>query len=83
MLLVFCSHLDVNVLYSITLTIRKGKHNVILVTPGDYFLNIDALRKDFVFFLSWVKDEILKFQKGDVNKNQDRLIPTTPQIPFG
>jgi len=71
----FISHLDINVLYSVSLMVRKGKHNVSLVYPTGRF-NRDIFVKNFDEFLSWLKSEIVNLQSVDVKRYRDRLIST-------
>lgn len=71
----FISHLDKNVLYSVTLMIIKGKHNVALRYPMDG-TDRDGLKTTFDEFFIWLKGHIWKYQKEDINRYRDRLIHT-------
>lgn len=71
----FISHLNINVLYSISLMVRKGKYNVTIGYPGDSF-DRDKLKTEFDLFYDWLSGRIRQFQNEDINKFRDRLLPS-------
>lgn len=74
--LAFLSHLDINVLYTISLVVRKGKHNVTLIYTKDCGFFKDQLKKDFDKIFNWLRGKILNFLIEDINRYRDRLFET-------
>lgn len=67
----FISHLDINVEYSLSIMVRKGKHNVSILRCHGCFTR-DCINKKFDKFLEELRIYIGKFINKDVKKYGDK-----------
>lgn len=70
----FTSHLDNNINYSITVSIRKAKRNINLKFMVDDIINKDYIINNLDKIISWVRGETSKQFNLDLKKYRERLI---------